>query len=55
MRPDSNKMLSTLLLLCILILVCGVWLMASVPPVSRDALTHHLAVPKFVDRKWQYH
>jgi 4-amino-4-deoxy-L-arabinose transferase-like glycosyltransferase len=46
MRPDSNKMLSTLLLLCILILVCGVWLMASVPPVSRDALTHHLAVPK---------
>ena len=26
--------------------VIGIALMASVPPVSRDALIHHLAVPK---------
>lgn len=35
----------TLILLCLL-LVLSVLIMAAVPPVSRDALTHHLAVPK---------
>ena len=31
---------------CLLLLILLVLLMATVPPVSRDALTHHLAVPK---------
>jgi 4-amino-4-deoxy-L-arabinose transferase-like glycosyltransferase len=30
----------------LLVLICGVLLLSAVPPVSRDALTHHLAVPK---------
>ncbi|MDJ0986008.1 MAG: phospholipid carrier-dependent glycosyltransferase [Desulfobacterales bacterium] len=30
----------------LLVLIVSVLLMAAVPPVSRDALTHHLAVPK---------
>jgi hypothetical protein len=30
----------------LLVLVFGVLLLSAVPPVSRDALTHHLAVPK---------
>ena len=29
-----------------LLYVLWIMLLASVPPVSRDALTHHLAVPK---------
>jgi len=41
---------SILLLLCLsgvlLILIFSIFLLASVPPVDRDALTHHLAVPK---------
>lgn len=39
----------TLKIFCLLILsglITAIVIMASVPPVSRDALTHHLAVPK---------
>lgn len=38
-------LLGCLIFLC-LILIGGMVLTASVPPVSRDALTHHLALPK---------
>lgn len=31
---------------CLIVLILMVLIMAAVPPVSRDALTHHLAVPK---------
>ena len=34
------------LILSLVVLVCAVCVLAWVPPVSRDALTHHLAVPK---------
>ena len=34
------------LILCLAVLILAVLVMAAVPPVSRDALTHHLAVPK---------
>ncbi|MBE9544509.1 MAG: glycosyltransferase family 39 protein, partial [Proteobacteria bacterium] len=30
----------------LLVLICSIGILAWVPPVSRDALTHHLAVPK---------
>ena len=30
----------------LLLLVASVWVLSLVPPVSKDALTHHLAVPK---------
>ena len=35
-----------LLILLLILLTISIVLMASVPPFSRDALTHHLAVPK---------
>ncbi|MBC2732969.1 MAG: phospholipid carrier-dependent glycosyltransferase [Desulfobacteraceae bacterium] len=34
------------LILALFVLIVGIVLTASVPPVSRDALTHHLAIPK---------
>lgn len=36
----------TALMLLILTLICSIGILCLVPPVSRDALTHHLAVPK---------
>ena len=46
MSTKSNHVGIVLIIVCLLILVSSVLLMSSVPPVSRDALTHHLAVPK---------
>jgi len=45
--PDSSthRYIFILLAALILLVVC-IGVMATVPPVSRDALTHHLAVPK---------
>ncbi|MGD8229402.1 MAG: glycosyltransferase family 39 protein [Desulfobacteraceae bacterium] len=46
----KNTVTSTHLKVCLLILVgallCGVVTLSAVPPISRDALTQHLAVPK---------
>ena len=38
----SNVLLSG----CLVLLVASIVILASTPPVSRDALTHHLAIPK---------
>jgi 4-amino-4-deoxy-L-arabinose transferase-like glycosyltransferase len=38
--------LSALLMGCLVLLIIAIVLLASVPPVSRDALTHHLAILK---------
>jgi hypothetical protein len=38
--------ISTLLIVCLSLLVVAILALSSVPPVSRDALTHHLYVPK---------
>ena len=49
MRPivrDSETILKILLGCITIVLVVSIVLLASVPPVSRDALTHHLVVPK---------
>ena len=49
MRPviRDSETISKILLGCItIVLVVSIVLLASVPPVSRDALTHHLIVPK---------
>ena len=40
------QMGTKMMVLCLLGLVLSVSILAYVPPVSRDALTHHLAVPK---------
>jgi 4-amino-4-deoxy-L-arabinose transferase-like glycosyltransferase len=41
-----EKFLNCMLLAGIIVLVLSVFVLAAVPPVDRDALTHHLAVPK---------
>jgi 4-amino-4-deoxy-L-arabinose transferase-like glycosyltransferase len=47
MRDQYPNFYSNVLLVsAILMLVVALGLMSAVPPVSRDALTHHLAVPK---------
>lgn len=45
-KPQAVLGIIIILLLLIIGLVATTIIMASVPPVSRDALTHHLAVPK---------
>jgi hypothetical protein len=42
-------------ILLLSVLLASIILMASVPPVSRDALTHHLAVPKLYVQKGAIH
>jgi len=48
MKTSINRarLFTGLLVVSIAALVISITLMASVPPVSRDALVHHLAVPK---------
>lgn len=49
MRPiirNSETIIKFLLGCITIVLVVSIVLLASVPPVSRDALTHHLVVPK---------
>lgn len=50
-RTPLPPAIRILLLTAILILVAAVFLMNTVPPVSRDALTHHLAVPQIYLRQ----
>ena len=45
-RTQIDLYLNRLLILFISILIIAVGILCWVPPVSRDALTHHLAVPK---------
>jgi hypothetical protein len=42
----TKRRLEILIAGVLLVLVFGVLVLSAVPPVSRDALTHHLAVPK---------
>ena len=47
MKWIYTKWIPTVILgISITALIVSVFFMGSVPPVSRDALTHHLAVPK---------
>jgi hypothetical protein len=46
MTGDNAKIYKWALLGALIALVACIGVMAAVPPVSRDALTHHLAVPK---------
>ena len=48
-RDGDNKLKKSIIYLILaglLLLIGSVLIMSAVPPVSRDALTHHLAVPK---------
>lgn len=51
-KNETGKIwIRTTLILLLLVLVFSIIVLASVPPVSRDALTHHLAVPMlYVER-----
>ena len=44
--PSQKSCLKFVLLGLFVILILSIIILSSVPPVSRDALTHHLAVPK---------
>ncbi len=45
--PKNNNNYSELLLCTLIIVIIGsIFILASVPPISRDALNHHLAIPK---------
>jgi len=46
MTENRQKLVAGFLGLILLVLILAIMIMAAVPPVSRDALTHHLAVPK---------
>ena len=46
MTEKNSRICFIFIALCLLLLVFSVLIMAAVPPVTRDALTHHLAVPK---------
>jgi len=41
-----TSIIRTILLICMASLIAAIVLLCLVPPVSKDALTHHLAVPK---------
>ena len=45
-HPNMEPILKILLVGLLTVLVITIAILAWVPPVSRDALTHHLAVPK---------
>ena len=45
-RFQKTTVLNGLLIGCLILLIAAILILASVPPVSRDALTHHLAIPK---------
>ena len=46
MKTRYSQSIVILTVTCLLLLVLTMLIMSAVPPVSRDALTHHLAVPK---------
>jgi hypothetical protein len=46
LKNPINLVSDSLIIISITMLVIVVMVMAAVPPVSRDALTHHLAIPK---------
>ena len=46
MNDKLSRRLAVLFSCCLLLLLFTILIMATVPPVDRDALTHHLAVPK---------
>ena len=64
-RLHKTVVLKGLLIGCLILLIASIVILASVPPVSRDALTHHLAIPKLYikhggiyeipNAKWSYY
>ncbi|PIE67569.1 MAG: hypothetical protein CSA23_03030 [Deltaproteobacteria bacterium] len=46
MTASKVKLYTAVLLAALILLIACISVMSAVPPVSRDALTHHLAVPK---------
>ena len=45
-KPSTQAVLSITLIIFLLALISSIAILSCVPPVSKDALTHHLAVPK---------
>jgi len=45
-KPSTQAALNIILIIFLLALISSIAILSYVPPVSKDALTHHLAVPK---------
>ena len=45
-KKDIFYFIKTILIICLAILIVSIIILSLVPPVSKDALVHHLAVPK---------
>jgi hypothetical protein len=45
-KRDILYYIKTILIICLAILILSIIVLSLVPPVSKDALTHHLAIPK---------
>ncbi|MEE9118969.1 MAG: hypothetical protein V3U02_10310, partial [Calditrichia bacterium] len=45
-KPSTQAALNITLIIFLLALISSIAILSYVPPVSKDALTHHLAVPK---------
>ena len=45
-KPSTQAVLNITLIIFLLALISSIAILSCVPPVSKDALTHHLAVPK---------
>jgi 4-amino-4-deoxy-L-arabinose transferase-like glycosyltransferase len=46
LKTIDKKLLCFIMVITITIAIGSIWVLSLVPPVSRDALVHHLAVPK---------
>ncbi len=45
-KRDIFYYINIILIICLVLLILSIIVLSLVPPVSKDALTHHLAVPK---------
>ena len=44
--PSAKSYVKTIIIILVCVTICCIIILSLVPPVSKDALTHHLAVPK---------
>jgi len=51
-KVDTEWYLKAFLLSLLVVFIISAIILSSVPPVSKDALVHHLAVPKLYLKAW---
>ena len=53
-KTPGSSLIYFILAGLITVLIVSIILLSSVPPVCRDSLTHHLAVPKLYLESWRH-